>query len=137
MDGRQYPWGNDVVDRQRANYCDTGCDQAEVDQEPQAGKVYTMRVGSYPLGKSPYGIDDLAGNVWEWVHDWYDDAYYHNSPDRNPENATPKVYRVARGGGWSTNPTRLRVTFRRRLTPGFRHGAVGFRCIQRVEELRQ
>ena len=65
-DGRLYPWGNTEPDTTHANF----------------GKIVgdTTRVGSYPLGASPYGARDMAGNAWEWVADWYDPDYYTNMP---------------------------------------------------------
>ena len=56
--------------------------------------------GSYPAGASPYGALDMAGNVWEWVNDWYNGSYYSVSPGSNPPGPATGSYRVLRGGGW-------------------------------------
>ena len=60
----------------------------------------TSAVGSYPSGASPYGLLDMAGNVWEWVHDWYSSTYYSTSPYDNPTGPDTGTYKVLRGGGW-------------------------------------
>ena len=128
-DGRWYPWGNDAVDGKRANYCDARCEYSWKDKSQDDGYQYTAPVGSYPLGKSPYGIEDLAGNVWEWVQDWYDATYYSRSPERNPVNATPGTARVLRGGGWHDDPARVRAANRAGGAPDNRRGNVGYRCV--------
>jgi len=61
----------------------------------------TVPVGSFPSGVSPYGVYDMAGNVWEWCSDWYDKDYYRSSPSRNPAGLSSGVYRVLRGGAWN------------------------------------
>ena len=90
-DRRQYPWGNEVIDGKRVNYCDAQCEFSWKDTREKDGYAYTAPVGSYSSGKSPYGMDDLAGNVWEWVQDWYAADYYGRSPERHPVNETPAV----------------------------------------------
>lgn len=87
-DQRRYPWGNGEPSCSRINY--RYCN----------GK--TMPVGSYPSGVSPYGIHDMAGNVWEWCSDWYSSSYYSSSPYKNPtgpSHGSGRVLRVLRGGG--------------------------------------
>ena len=97
----------------------------------------TTPVGSFDDGKSPYGIHDLAGNVWEWVRDWYDATYYSRSPERNPENTTAAEYRVLRGGGWDTYAAGLRAANRRRSAPAYRDDDFGFRCVVEVAAPRK
>jgi iron(II)-dependent oxidoreductase len=113
-DGRKYPWG-DQWDPSRANSTETGIGT-------------TKPAGSYPGGASPYGAHDMVGNVWEWVADWYDGAYYKGSPERNPTGPATGQRRVLRGGSWYVNPVALRSADRYDLTPGSRLTAVGFRC---------
>ena len=130
-DRRQYPWGNAPVSGTLANYCDVQCDQAWKDTRGKDGYPYTAPVGSYPSGKSPYGIEDLAGNVWEWVQDWYAADYYRRSPERNPVNDTPAESRVLRGGGWHNPPAYVRAAVRHRYAPDNRSSGLGFRCVVR------
>jgi formylglycine-generating enzyme required for sulfatase activity len=59
----------------------------------------TSQVGSYPLGASPYGVFDLAGNVKEWVNDWHSSTYYSESPESNPPGPVSGFAKVLRGGG--------------------------------------
>ncbi len=89
----------------------------------------TTVVGSYEGGKSPYGIYDLAGNVWEWVADWYQETFYQDSPLENPLGPSTGQYRVLRGGAWSYYVGYdVRSTYRGRLGPAYTNGSIGFRC---------
>lgn len=114
-DQRPYPWGEEIVDCNRANIA--GC----------AGD--TRKVGSYPAGVSPYGVYDMAGNVWEWVADWYDDEYYKNSPSENPLGPLNGTWKVLRGGSWYDGDKFSASTSDRdshhRLN---QYGGIGFRC---------
>jgi formylglycine-generating enzyme required for sulfatase activity len=113
--GRKYPWGNEEPDATRANY--------------EAGKVgHPTPVGLYPQGATPEGIEDLAGNVWEWVNDWYGENYYRASPKRDPRGPDGGQDRVLRGGSWFNVPGIVRVSVRVRYDPGLRSGDLGFRC---------
>jgi formylglycine-generating enzyme required for sulfatase activity len=112
-DGRRYPWGNDW-DAARAN-------------ASRAAKG-TRPVGSYPLGASPYEVQDMAGNVWEWTADWYAADYYQTSPDRHPAGPPTGEHRVLRGGSWINMPFFLGVTHRLNEKPESRGGNAGFRC---------
>ncbi len=73
----------------------------------------------------------MAGNVWEWVADWYDGDYYGRSPSRNPTGPSSGEYRVLRGGGWGTIQRDVRAAARISSTPARRIDYVGFRCVAR------
>ena len=117
-DGRIYPWGN-KWNASKACF----------------NKSSACEVGSYPQGASPYGVMDMAGNVLDWVSDWYDANYYASSPDRNPQGPDSGPYRVGRGGAWSvTDPTVLRSSYRGDDDPSGWGIIVGFRCIRSVSQ---
>ncbi|MEZ5594061.1 MAG: SUMF1/EgtB/PvdO family nonheme iron enzyme [Gammaproteobacteria bacterium] len=105
--GREYPWG----DKYQSGYAN--CNE----KRGKKGPFYlsqTSAVGIYPPGRSPYGIEDMAGNVWEWTSSFYDadkDSY------------------VFRGGAWSGNPDSLRASFRLRFLPDSRLSDFGFRVV--------
>ena len=114
VDGRLYPWGSGAPTCDMAQYGD--CSGA------------TAPVGSRPAGASPYGVLDMAGNVWEWVADWYDPAIYDSSPAQNPQGPDSGERKVFRGGSWGYPPTFLRVSDRARNHPTYAGLNVGFRC---------
>ena len=88
----------------------------------------TSAVGSYPAGASMYGVMDMAGNVWEWVNDWYGANYYSISPSTNPQGPDSGLYKVVRGGSWSYTNRALRVAHRGVSYPSDRYYFSGFRC---------
>jgi formylglycine-generating enzyme required for sulfatase activity len=112
-DGRRYPWGEDW-DAAKAN----GTMSVKA----------TTRVGAYPAGVSPYAVHDMAGNVWEWVADWFDENYYQRSLERNPKGPDSGSTRVLRGGSWFIIAVNLRTAFRNNNSPGHRDNGRGFRC---------
>jgi len=118
-DGREYPWGNQIAS---CNYA------IMVDGGHGCKKVKTWEIGSKPAGVSPYGALDMAGNVWEWVADWYDGKYYSNSPSRNPSGPSSGTLRVSRGGSWDYDARFLRASIRNRHDPTSQGCMIGFRC---------
>jgi formylglycine-generating enzyme required for sulfatase activity len=112
-DGREHPWGGGV-----------GCSYANYgDCQPDSTEV-----GSYPAGVSPYGIFDMAGNVWEWVADWYWPNYYSKAPLKNPSGPPSGDSHVIRGGSFLATPDLLRVSHRAAYLPEDFYVYVGFRC---------
>jgi formylglycine-generating enzyme len=115
-DGRLWPWGN----QEKAN----GANWARV----QDGHEVSARVGSFQMDRSPYGVMDGAGNVMEWVADWYQETYYKESPDKDPPSPEFGTYRAMRGGGYTTTGSDVRITSRSKMVPDFRDETIGFRC---------
>ena len=115
-DERMYPWGNEAPDKTRCNF------NREVGD--------TTPVGKYsPKGDSPYGAVDMAGNVWEWVADWYDESYYAKSPASNPQGTASGQYRVVRSGSWLNTSNVARAAVRNWLGPTNRYVSVGCRVV--------
>jgi formylglycine-generating enzyme required for sulfatase activity len=115
--GRKYPWGNEAPDPSRANY-----DQTRVG--------LATPVGVFPRGMAPEGIHDLAGNVWEWVADWYGEDCYGKSPRGNPRGPAQGETRVLRGGSWYYFARSLRASHRGDVRPESRYPDIGFRCVR-------
>jgi formylglycine-generating enzyme required for sulfatase activity len=113
-DERIYPWGNNAPNENLLNF--------------QLNVGDTTAVGSYPAGASPYGALDMAGNVLEWVADWYSGTYYRNSPTENPLGPDLGDTRVLRGGAWSDSGGVVRSAFRTRSNPTNSGDYLGFRC---------
>ena len=112
-DGRAYPWG-DSISCSHVQYQDCGDD--------------TVRIGSFPAGASPYGVLDMAGNVWEWVADWYQENYYSISPSANPNGPGSGNYKVMRGGSWYSEDYHVRTASRRWESTAMSFSSVGIRC---------
>ncbi|HEU0068650.1 MAG TPA: SUMF1/EgtB/PvdO family nonheme iron enzyme [Nitrospiraceae bacterium] len=117
-DGRTYPWGNEPPTKFHGN----------MKKELWNNHMGLTQVGMFDDGKSPYGINDMAGNVWEWVSDWYDPNYYHTAPLRNPTGPPTGSHKVVRGGSWASNPEGLRSAERETRLPSFQGFGTGFRC---------
>jgi formylglycine-generating enzyme required for sulfatase activity len=126
-DGRLYPWGS-AFEGDRLNYCDAGCGQPWADSTFDDGYALTAPVGSYPEGISPYGAHDMAGNVWEWVMDWYRRDYYRHSPELDPPGPASGHARVIRGGSWFSIDLESRAIGRDSDLPGVSWYTVGLRC---------
>jgi formylglycine-generating enzyme len=115
-EGQRYPWGNEAPTDDLCNFNDW--DRC------------TTPVGAYsPAGDSPYGCADMAGNVWEWVHDGYDGDYYEVSPDSNPQGPAGGTYRVLRGGAFYYSTRYVRCAYRYWLSPYPRHRHFGVRLV--------
>jgi formylglycine-generating enzyme required for sulfatase activity len=125
-DKRIYPWG-DILDGSLLNFCDVNCELDWQDGAWYDGYAHTAPVGSYEDGASPYGVLDMAGNVWEWVADWYDSDYYDRSPERNPQGASSGEGRVLRGGAWGDDKRLVRVALRN-YGQAIGSDVTGFRC---------
>ena len=119
-DTRPYTWGDDVPDCTRANMAPDGVGFCVLD---------TSAVGSYPLGVAPYGAMDMAGNVEEWVSDWYSNNYYSVSPGSNPIGPATGQHRVTRGGGFNAGNYTIRLAQRDEADPTLSGLTVGFRCV--------
>ena len=117
QEAREYPWGNEAPDCLRANLGGPGSCVGDTD-----------RVGRRPAGTSPYGAMDLAGNVWEWVGDWYSADYYAASPVKDPRGPDKGNLKVMRGGCWDSGASSLRLACRKAELPAAWADNVGFRC---------
>jgi len=117
-DGRTYPWGNDPPTAAHAVFGLT------------EGAETVSPIGNRDKGSSPYGVHDLAGNLYEWVTDWYDEEFYTTNPPRNPRGPGEGTTKVQRGGSYNNGPYRLRSSFRTKGDPTEHDPHVGFRCAQ-------
>ena len=120
-DTRAYPWGDQSPDSTYANF--NNKDDWVRD---------TAQVGSYPLGASPYGAMDMAGNVYEFTNDWYQLDYYSTYPvddwPHNPPGPDTGMVRVLRGGSWYFDDFSMRTANRSALFPSDSNHNIGFRC---------
>ncbi|MDP6354898.1 MAG: SUMF1/EgtB/PvdO family nonheme iron enzyme [Planctomycetota bacterium] len=114
---RRYPWGN--------VYSGT--------QSGTANGTYAQ-VASKQTDKSPFGILDMAGNVWEWCSDWYETGYYKDGPLRNPTGPEEGFKKSLRGCGWNFDPDTFRCAYRSGLDPDKRSVHIGFRVVMEPEE---
>jgi formylglycine-generating enzyme required for sulfatase activity len=125
VDGRKYPWGNHEGRGDLANFADKNTVFAWSDRDIDDGYPESSPVGSYPLGASPFGMEDMAGNVWEWCLDFYEP--YRGTPKVNPRGPTAGAKRVYRGGSWKSRFNSLRATARGSNVPSFSCNDLGFR----------
>ena len=114
-DGHIYPWGDDAPNDALLNY------------EENVGD--TTQVGAYPDGATWVGAMDMAGNVWEWVSDWYAGDYYASSPALAPKGPETGNLKVLRGGSWFNDEAYVRAATRSSDLPENRIYDVGFRCV--------
>jgi len=93
----------------------------------------TSAVGAYPDGASPYGALDMAGNVWQHVDDWFDEAYYRKSPESNPKGPDTGARKSLRGGAWYTNWWAVRSPHRGDVSTQGKNDYIGFRCARSAQ----
>jgi len=126
-DERTHPWGENI-DGSKLNYCDVRCPFDWRVNDEDDGYSLTAPVGYYLPGESPYGALDMAGNVREWVSDWYDHDYYRNSPRDNPTGPPSGERKLVRGSAWNDVEWTIHATDRYFYLPTFSGDEVGFRC---------
>ena len=116
---RRWPWGSTFTQQIKGA-------TVHANVWKQSG-AHLKPVGTYPTGVSPYGAHDMAGNVWEWVADWYSENFYHHSPDRNPKGPAIGSRRVVKGGSWLNPKTIARCSVRFGQHPPIGTSFIGFR----------
>lgn len=122
---RRWPWGNTFT--QRINGTTV---HANTWKQPD---THLQPVGAYPTGVSPYGMHDMAGNVWEWMADWYSETFYHRSPDQNPKGPAIGSRRVVKGGSWLNGEMLARCSTRIGQYPTIGTSFIGFRLAKDAE----
>ena len=127
LDGRSYPWGTDLDAGHYANFADSRSNFAWRDGRIDDGWAQSSPVGSYPKGSSPFGIEDLSGNVFEWCFDGFEP--YKGKDVQNPRSAGNKQRRIYRGGSWKSRASSLRACARHFNSPDYSSNDVGFRVV--------
>ncbi len=118
-DGRFYPWGSTW---------DTSIYPAPLNFAFGGDPVGTTAVNTHPSGQSPYGVQDLLGNVFQWTNDWYSPSYYGQAPESNPPGPSTGEQKVLRGASWATNQSYIHAAWRIPQDPLFASNTIGFRC---------
>lgn len=126
---RMFPWEGDQISGDRANVCDVNCPATWAITDHDDGYATSSPAGNYPNGASPYSVLDMAGNVTDWVNDWYAEDYYGMSPYENPTGPLVGEMRVHRGASWYSGYTNQRSTARNMNLPTHKHDHGGFRCV--------
>ncbi len=126
-DGRSYPWGEQLDGGHYANFADLSSNCAWRDTRIDDGWPQTSPVGAYPKGASPFGIEDMAGNVFEWCLDCYEP--YKGKDVQNPRGPRNSQRRNYRGGSWKSRAASLRATARQFNGPDYSSNDVGFRVV--------
>ncbi len=130
-DGRKYPWGNHERRGDLGNFADRNTVFAWSDHSIDDGFPETSPVGAYPLGASPFGVEDMGGNVWEWCSDYFE--AYRGTLKVNPRGPTVGQKRVYRGGSWKSRFNSMRATTRSSNLPNFSCNDLGFRVVCECE----
>jgi formylglycine-generating enzyme required for sulfatase activity len=130
-DGRKYPWGNYEHRGDLANFADRNTVFAWSDREIDDGYPETSPVGAFPFGASPFGVEDMAGNVWEWCLDYFEP--YRGVAKVNPRGPTAGAKRAIRGGSWKSRFNSLRGTARNSNVPNYSCNDLGFRIVCECE----
>ena len=124
-----YPWGN-VFEGNALNHCDDNCDAPQANPSYDDNAAEETEVGSYLNGRSPSGIFDMGGNVWEWTNDWFDENYYAGSPVKNPQGPASGTTHTVRGGSWFDTGNFSATAVRFPAPPTETSNSIGFRCAQ-------
>lgn len=127
LDGRTFPWGEKFGHGDLANFADKRTNFAWRDPDIDDGYAETSPVGAYPKGASPFGMEDMAGNVWEWCLDFF--TPYTGKERLNPRGPETGSKRIYRGGSWKSRMSSLRATTRNFNLPQFSSNDVGFRVV--------
>jgi formylglycine-generating enzyme required for sulfatase activity len=127
MTARRYPWG-DEFHGQRLNFCDATCDAPQANVAWNDGYAVAAPVAGYEDGRSATGHFDMAGNVWEWVADWFDPGYYASSPEADPTGPAAGEQKVVRGGSWYDTAVLTMSAVRFPSAPANADATLGFRC---------
>ncbi len=123
--GRIFPWGDKTAPL--GNFADRNTKFAWSDLRMDDGFSQTSPVGSFPAGSSPFGLEDMAGNVWEWCSDFFES--YSLRDQINPRGLSSGSKRVHRGGSWRSRFANLRATARAFNSPDYSYNDVGFRVV--------
>ncbi len=124
-DQRIFPWGNDFPDNEHVTYRRKMSEKGFKVMEP---------VDGMNKGVSPYGVHHMAGNVWEWVSDWFDATAYQDENREDPKGPEGGISKVLRGGNWYYKAYYMRTTYRFNEKPGTFKIWQGFRCARRAAE---
>ncbi len=119
----KYPWGDETATCARAVMDDGGYG---------CGRGSTWPICGKPSGNTTHGLCDMAGNVWEWVQDWYHDSYNGAPTDGSALESPTVSKRVIRGGSWNRDAGGVRAANRNGVDPGNRYGNLGFRLAKSV-----
>jgi formylglycine-generating enzyme required for sulfatase activity len=130
-ENRIYPWGDRLDAGHFANFADRRTSFAWRDPNIDDGFAETAPVGSYPRGASPFGVEDMSGNVYEWCLDFFD--FYKGGARTNPRGPSAGQKRVYRGGSWKSRASSLRTTARGFNTPDYASNDLGFRVVCECE----